>query len=737
MKHLTFFKLLALVACLTSALSASAYNYSTTVNGKVIYLNQIGGFLEVTYKDTNYNSYSGDVSIPAAVSLPNGLVLQVTSIGENAFRNCSNLTSVAFTDQGLPVTIGAYAFYNCNKLTSFDIPSLTTIIGKYAFYNCGLTSISVPASVQAMGSSVFAECSRLNNVEFLATITAIPDSTFYRCTSLTKFAMPHWISIIQKSAFQECTALNDLTIGANVTEIGRAAFNYCYSLTDVVIPDKVTTISDFAFQHCRKMERFTIGSNVTSIGEYALWFNGTTTEYDIEMVAPVEIHSRATTPPTITNYTFGAGTGNYDPYPRHKIYVHGPYAQSLYQAATYWKNFYNIYTEQPYDFLTGGIYYLISGDNTVKVTNKYGEGRISWSGYDGDYSYRGSVTIPNTAYDSYTGKTYNVTAIANNAFDESPRMMINGSEAPSLRNQGDLTSVTMGSSVTTIGKDAFKNCTGLTSVTLGSGVSSIGATAFYGCTALATLTCQRSTPATIQSTTFDNSHYSTVTLKVPSTSAVNSYKAATYWKNFYLIVPNGGELNYALNASGTSLSFTNTTTDYPWIVKGDGTRIYAMSGNAGVHSSTSTIIAQVTVSKLSTVTFDFKAWGEGTSYDKCEFLIDGVVQFTYGARDNDWETFTADLPVGSHVLTWTYSKDGSQHPTGDYFAVDNVKVTEKAVETGDVNGDNNVSIADVTALIDLLLGGGSVTNPACDVNGDGNVSIADVTALIDMLLSGN
>ncbi len=55
---------------------------------------------------------------------------------------------------------------------------------------------------------------------------------------------------------------------------------------------------------------------------------------------------------------------------------------------------------------------------------------------------------------------------------------------------------------------------------------------------------------------------------------------------------------------------------------------------------------------------------------------------------------------------------------------------------GDVNGDNNVNISDVTALIDLLLSGG-VTPDAADVNGDHGVNIADVTALIDKLLTGN
>ena len=54
---------------------------------------------------------------------------------------------------------------------------------------------------------------------------------------------------------------------------------------------------------------------------------------------------------------------------------------------------------------------------------------------------------------------------------------------------------------------------------------------------------------------------------------------------------------------------------------------------------------------------------------------------------------------------------------------------------GDVNGDGSVNISDVTALIDLLLGGG-ISNPAADCNQDSSVNISDVTALIDYLLSG-
>ncbi len=58
-----------------------------------------------------------------------------------------------------------------------------------------------------------------------------------------------------------------------------------------------------------------------------------------------------------------------------------------------------------------------------------------------------------------------------------------------------------------------------------------------------------------------------------------------------------------------------------------------------------------------------------------------------------------------------------------------------ATETpkGDVNGDTKVTIADVTALVNVILGK-ATANAACDVNGDTKVTIADVTALVNIIL---
>ena len=844
MKRLLFLKLLALVACLSSALSASAYSFSATYNGKTIYYNitsSANRTVEVTYKEDgyyNYNgsvfAYSGAVTVPSTVTY-NGNTYTVTAIGDDAFRQAGQLTSITLPNtitsigerafysnemDGYPpqitsvtipnsvTTIGEDAFGRCyslrsvslgtglttigvgafsdNSLTSVSIPNNVTTIGAYAFYNNPLTTLYLGFNVETIGNYAFDTPERtLANIYCYAySAPTIQDHTFYNTGYLSGpyaegvyFGTLHVLaSSYQNNKYHNARywrSFNNPDVLSNITTIsGSTAYdaqigglyylfypvlsysagvvnngNYnCYTSSSYTVPAtvswrgepfKVTTIGNSAFRNCTSVSTLDLrnATNLHYINDYACYGANVSTVYLSPALTEIgdyafynsgvsNLYTNNSTPPTIYSNTFSTRYSNC------RVYVPYPRDIATYKAATYWSNFYNYFGAQPYDFLVNGIYYKITGTNTVEVTNKWG-GYYTLN-YDSDYSYSGNVTIPNTV--TWNGTTYNVTAIGEYAFFEARNANLNSpSAAPSLRAQGDLKSVTIGNNVTTIKDYAFWACTGLTSVTLGTGVTSIGYNVFYYCTSLTSITSRRTTPPTVQSSTFDGDHYSNATLRVPSMAAVNNYKAANYWRNFYLIVPyDGTELDYVLNVSGGNIHFTSSGT-YPWTVKSDGTRDYAQSGNAGLPNTTSTMTASVNLSKASTLSFDFKAWGEGTSYDKCIFLIDGLEQFSYGARQNDWETYTTNLAAGTHTLTWTYSKDSSVNPDGDYFAVDNVKLTEITTQPGDVNGDGSVTISDVTALIDILLGSG--TAPAvADVNGDGNVTISDVTALIDMLL---
>ena len=141
--------------------------------------------------------------------------------------------------------------------------------------------------------------------------------------------------------------------------------------------------------------------------------------------------------------------------------------------------------------------------------------------------------------------------------------------------------------------------------------------------------------------------------------------------------------------TGSIPSGWNNSSSYPWtIVNG-----HMQSSNAGVASSTSSISATTTYSADGTIEFDAECMGEGTSsiWDKCIFSIDNVAQFTYGANVSGWNHYSYDVTAGQHTFTWTYSKDSSVDPTGDYFAVDNVTML-----SGEITWNNPVAVEDAS-----------------------------------------
>lgn len=123
-------------------------------------------------------------------------------------------------------------------------------------------------------------------------------------------------------------------------------------------------------------------------------------------------------------------------------------------------------------------------------------------------------------------------------------------------------------------------------------------------------------------------------------------------------------------------SWTNDAT-YPWVVttpeySGYNGSFCMMSGNGGVHSSTSSIEVTVDFIQDGSISFIAGCWGEGSYWDLCKFFIDDNQQFSYGAQQS-WNSYYYEVPVGTHTFRWSYSKDNSVHPTGDAFFVDDVK----------------------------------------------------------------
>ncbi len=268
--------------------------------------------------------YINNQQIKGCLVIPEG----VTSIGQEAFYNCDELTSVIIPNS--VTTIGYKAFADCDNLTSIRMGNALEIIGDDSLRDCrSLRSVMIPDSVKYIGCDAFANNSHLISVTIGRAVMTIGDRAFESCSHLTviynkssidiesnthlyslnhtrilteedknwTFAtegsgfvvytngndkvlvdyigtetaliLPNGITEIKRSAFYACRNLTNVTIGNSVTSIGAAAFYDCSNLTSVTIGNSVTSIGATAFYCCYRLTNLTIGNSVTSIGESA------------------------------------------------------------------------------------------------------------------------------------------------------------------------------------------------------------------------------------------------------------------------------------------------------------------------------------------------------------------------------------------------------------------------------------------------------------------------------------
>lgn len=284
-----------------------------------------------------------------------------------------------------------------------------------------------------------------------------------------------------------------------VVGIGYQAFKGCTGLTRVIIPEGVTMMLNEAFSGCSALTEVTLPSTMYSI--YNNVFAGCTALTSVTCLREDARSCNAN--------NFDAAT-----YQNATLYV--PIGSlSSYQSTSPWSNFANI-EESPL-FEENGIYYRITGTNTVRVTFK--DSNLN--------SYSGMVSIPSTV--THKGRTYTVTAIGDNAFRACDALT--GVTIPStvtsigyaaFYQSTALTSVTVPNSVTSLGEFCFMNCTALQSATLGSRVAGISRQCFAYCSALTSISVPSSVKTIGSFAFYGNTLLASVTLNEGLDSIYNS-----------------------------------------------------------------------------------------------------------------------------------------------------------------------------------------------------------------------
>lgn len=246
-----------ILIALMLAMVANAFAVEVEING--LWYELVSKTKEakvIQYK--NDIKYSGDIVIPEIVEYE-GVNCSVTNIGESAFYNCDNLTSITIPNS--VISIGSCGFQDCVCLNSITIPSSVTNIGDKAFSGCKkLKKLHVDDSDNVLS---FEQEKR--------TATYTPKKfNFFNCP-LDTIYLGRDYTYTTISPFKDNTSISVLEFGDKVTAVGINDFYNCSSIESIKLGGSVKTIGGFAFWGNQSLKTIVIPNSVTYLGRGAFY----------------------------------------------------------------------------------------------------------------------------------------------------------------------------------------------------------------------------------------------------------------------------------------------------------------------------------------------------------------------------------------------------------------------------------------------------------------------------------
>ena len=195
---------------------------------------------------------------------------EVECIMENAFKDCTNLSSISLSESVRQ--IGVNAFQNTALLnqqedgivyvghfacsykgeipsdTKLEVREGTKAISDRAFYYCPASSIILPESIMFMGEGAFMGCN-FTAFSVPSNVRYIPSLAFDSCKKLESIVLPESLDSIGDRAFERCQKLQSVTLPSSISKMGFSCFGGCKELTSVVsyIKEPMQDNSYFAY----------------------------------------------------------------------------------------------------------------------------------------------------------------------------------------------------------------------------------------------------------------------------------------------------------------------------------------------------------------------------------------------------------------------------------------------------------------------------------------------------------